>query len=384
MYTAKLNDQVIELQNLTKEQLLTLKHQKATFHCVDCEADVRLKVGEIKQAHFAHVTPCQKLISLESEAHQRAKALLYEWAKTLNPTWIQLEYSFSHIKRIADLAFEIEEQIYVIEIQKSLISNQVFNMRSNAYASAGIKVIWVFLTPVHQSRLTTYIPPLMQRQKHLPILYLDNENQELTIYNGYFWLSQSECVCSTQKLSLQDLTLSLLCDTQLESSEISKQKWLEIKKAFRLSKWYYYQRKNWALRKLCATHRISLSLIGAEVGWPTLQCGGFLEPLFVWQSIVSLCLQRYGVGECVTAGDLLYRVRYYLTASKRQPKDALYQELRSYLAQLVAFDLIEDRGGYYVIKRRFTSFERVEAALLADASYGEKVTCLNLKKPIKT
>ena len=376
MYEAKLDQLTINLSKLTHEQIICLKQPVNEFYCQTCQQQVRLKVGAIKKPHFSHLTKCQHLTNPESDEHQLGKSLMFSWIKSLNPDQLIVEYRLPHINRIADLYFTLNHQKYVIEIQKSLISKQELDNRTKAYESAHIIPIWLFITPVHQKKLSVYMPPLMQKQKHQTILYLNVKTKELTRYNQCLWLTKGECLSSNQAQLLTEVTLNQLCDNTLKTFNISKMEWLSYKQAFRLSKWYYYLKQNYGLRTLCAKHQLSLSLIGEEVGWPIQQCGGFVEPLMLWQSVISCCLRDYEKGAFVTSSELLYRSRYFLKASKQQSITLLHAELVEYLSQLVQLQLLIKLGSYYQIIGEFKTFNRLEDAVLADKKASEVISYL--------
>ena len=375
MYTAIYNDQLIELRKCSKDEIKELKQKKGMYYCPDCQGTVRLKIGEIKSPHFSHITPCDSTTNLESEWHQKGKALMYEWACALNPTKLELEYYIKSIKRTADLMFEVDHKQYVIEIQKSLIPSREIEQRTRDYESANFIPIWIFIVPITHNKLTTYMPPLMQRQKQYVMNHLDVQKKKLTIYNACLWLSKSECVSSNKSRLLNDVTLHELCSTNLETLEVSRTQWLNIKKQFRVRKWYYYSKRHWALRQLVMKQRMAYSLISAEVGWPIVQRGGFIEPLFVWQSIVWYCLAEYELGDCFSSAELLYRVCYYTTVSKKQRKELLLMELIQYLKVLVACGCVKQVEGYYVRVRQNKPYHILEEAIKADEMLSKKLHC---------
>ena len=375
MYTAIYNNKLIELSKCSKDEIKELKQKNETYYCPECQGTVRLKMGEIKSPHFSHITPCCSTTKLESEWHQKGKKLMYEWACTLNPSKIELEYYIKSIKRTADLMFEVDHKQYVIEIQKSLIPSREIEQRTQDYESANFVPIWIFIVPLTHKKLTTYMPPLMQRQKQHVMNHLDVQKKLLMIYNACLWLSGSECISSNKSRVLNEVALHELCNMNLETLEISRTHWLDIKKQFRLRKWYYYSKRHWALRQLVMKHRMSYSLINAEVGWPIVQHGGFVEPLFVWQSIVWCCLAEYELGECFSSSELLYRVCYYTSASKKQKRKSLLMELTQYLKVLVVSGCVKQVEGYYVRVHRNKSYHVLEDAIKADEILSKKLSC---------
>ena len=144
MKIAKYNNELIDITKASREQILELK-QVSNYSCPYCEEPVILKRGPKRTAHFSHLTCCTyEGHETESIEHQQAKTILSGWLLTQGATNIQLEFRIPQINRIADIYFEYNEKKYVFEIQKSIISQTLFDERNLDYGSLDINVIMDF------------------------------------------------------------------------------------------------------------------------------------------------------------------------------------------------------------------------------------------------
>lgn len=174
MLTAKLNNQLIDLTGLSRNEIIQKHQNHLPYICPHCEGDMILKYGMKKRAHFAHKVPCEYQCSeSESEEHRISKFLLASYLERQGATSIRIEKRFQDILRIADLYFEWNHQAYVIEIQKSAISQSLFESRVQDYRSKGIEVLWVFIGDLKEKPQTYLINKVMALNKHHPLIHLN-------------------------------------------------------------------------------------------------------------------------------------------------------------------------------------------------------------------
>ncbi|TFZ41235.1 hypothetical protein E4031_05120 [Vagococcus xieshaowenii] len=127
--------------NIIEETRDTLLHKRGNkYYCPVCHKEMIIKIGAIKQAHFAHkhLYECQGVNEPETVEHIRGKALLYRWAiqKGLN---VQLEYPMPQIDQRPDVWMEDR---LAVEFQCSPLSIERLRERNEGYASIG-KVCWL-------------------------------------------------------------------------------------------------------------------------------------------------------------------------------------------------------------------------------------------------
>jgi len=113
--------------------------RRTNYHCLECQGIVRLRGGPHRQRHFFHVDPtpfCRQ--HQKGEIHLQLQSYFLEhlpWGDC------QLEYSFSSIGRIADVAW-LSQKI-VFEIQCSPISAEEVMGRNRDYQQLGWQVVWI-------------------------------------------------------------------------------------------------------------------------------------------------------------------------------------------------------------------------------------------------
>lgn len=123
--------------------LKEIRKQK-TFCCPECNEEVILKIGTKRIPHFSHKkgSTCSESFERESEYHINGKLQLYDWlkGKGLNPV---LEPYYKEISQRPDIGVHFNGADYAIEYQCSVISEELFTKRSEAYLKIGIIPIWI-------------------------------------------------------------------------------------------------------------------------------------------------------------------------------------------------------------------------------------------------
>ncbi|MDM5226575.1 competence protein CoiA family protein [Cytobacillus sp. NJ13] len=118
--------------------------EKHTFFCPECKAEVIMKIGNKRIPHFSHKkgSECPESYERESEYHISGKLLLFQWLKKkgLNPI---LEPYYPDISQRPDIGVHYEGVNYALEYQCSIISEELFKKRSQAYFQSGIVPIWI-------------------------------------------------------------------------------------------------------------------------------------------------------------------------------------------------------------------------------------------------
>ncbi|GFH39812.1 competence protein CoiA [Lactococcus insecticola] len=111
------------------------------LRCPACKSQVRLKHGQIKLPHFAHVSldACQSFSENESVQHLTLKKRLYHWFKADHQK-VEVEYFLSELNQTPDLL--VNDRI-AIEIQCSPLSVKRLGERTETYRAHGYQVIWL-------------------------------------------------------------------------------------------------------------------------------------------------------------------------------------------------------------------------------------------------
>lgn len=118
--------------------------KQKNYSCLECMQSVRVRSGFHRQPHFYHLNEnYQCRLNGKSMPH----LMLQFYIESVLPKGeVHLEYRFSDIHRIADVAW-VKEKI-VFEVQCSPISAEEVLQRNADYASQGYQVVWL----LHQSR----------------------------------------------------------------------------------------------------------------------------------------------------------------------------------------------------------------------------------------
>lgn len=113
------------------------------YLCPSCRGPVRLKQGEEKIAHFAHVSnkDCQGFSEGESPEHLAGKLALYRYF--LGKVPVQVEPVLQSIDQLPDLLVGRPGNQVAIEYQCSPLSKADLASRNAGYARFGIRVWWL-------------------------------------------------------------------------------------------------------------------------------------------------------------------------------------------------------------------------------------------------
>lgn len=129
-----------------KRNLFTLKKLRECkmFFCPECKEEVAMKIGTKRIPHFSHKkgSNCAESYERESEYHNSGKVLILNWLKEkgLDPI---LEPYYRNISQRPDIGVNFKGIDYAIEFQCSVISEELFTKRSEAYIQSGIIPIWI-------------------------------------------------------------------------------------------------------------------------------------------------------------------------------------------------------------------------------------------------
>lgn len=110
------------------------------FFCISCGEQVRLKNGQIKIAHFAHISRkyCHSFSEGETEEHLFLKQALANWCERDGLEY-QVEAYLPELSQRPDLLIGR----IVLEVQCSPISKEMLIQRTNSYLGAGYYPIWI-------------------------------------------------------------------------------------------------------------------------------------------------------------------------------------------------------------------------------------------------
>ncbi|MDE5977626.1 MAG: competence protein CoiA [Turicibacter sp.] len=367
MLVAKQNNKLIDLREIPTKELVDLK-RFSDYKCPQCGAPVIFRQGPKRRAHFSHLTPCDHYHTSESEKHRISKEVLGEWLMTQGVSSMQIEYHLSEVNRIVDIYFEYKGLKYAFEIQKSMMAPELFKQRNQDYREAGVQAIWIFIGDIYEKKSTYLINQVMRLQKENRLLHFNIDTERFTFFENLVWLNQQEVEGMIQKIPLKQLPLERLLYPQKGYKKRKLGEWLIIKKEFRCQKYIPYQRKEYALLRMCAPLFINLSLLPSVVGWP-IEDRTYEKPLFIWQAYVVLCIMtNYEEQDVFTLSEIRQKLRgqYHLKEANQ-----VGLGLKKYLELLSIFGMIRESFGYYEYVRKPRLFSHLEHCLLEDEQLGK-------------
>lgn len=131
--------QVLALNEKEEPVLADRANKQQNYFCAECSSLVRLKQGNVRQAHFYHLYKTSRCrSSTKGEVH----IALQKHLLNLFPNGeAKQELRFKEIGRVADLVWLPKK--WVFEIQYSPIYAEEVAARNRDYNSLGYEVIWV-------------------------------------------------------------------------------------------------------------------------------------------------------------------------------------------------------------------------------------------------
>ena len=347
MQSARLGDVAIDLRKHSSKEIGRLKQvQGKVFVCPHCDGELILKAGEKNKAHFSHVAVCKYVFyEHESEQHLQTKMLFANWLMNQGVA-AYVEHRFPEIMRIADVYFEHDDKKYVFEIQKSPLSEQAFNERSNNYLSLGVTPIWIFLGEVRARKHATILASVMTGKNQQKLLHFDLGENCVTFFDDIIWLTSKEVVATKRQISLEKLLLGgMIHPAKLSHSDIGSA-WRDVKQRFRKRDWFYFSKTERRLSILCMRYGINMALLPSEIGWPVIG-KGFKKPLFVWQAYIFMSvITEFSIGDFFNLGDMLRLLRRNFSCDVKLCGKS---QLRAYLGWLIRFGILNFHDNSYEV-----------------------------------
>jgi competence protein CoiA len=147
--------------NSKNERIFVESAQKSEdYFCLECKEKVRVRGGPHKQLHFYHVLP-------KGECRQSGKSIEHLLIQNLISSQIkesELEVSFPHVNRIADVVWK--ERKIVFEVQCSPISAEEVSARNRDYESQGFQVIWILYDKTFGKRRASAAEAFLVNETH--------------------------------------------------------------------------------------------------------------------------------------------------------------------------------------------------------------------------
>ena len=341
MQKAVSGNEIIDLKKLTKFEIMRL-NKRRDFSCLKCKKAVILKNGQRKIAHFAHDKDGTSVGSSESAAHVLVKHSMAKWLKNqeIDAT---VERRFAVIDRIADVYFEYKQNKYVLEIQKSSMSDSEFKQRILDYQSIDVTVLWVFLGDVTKKENIFRIPSVMLGRGLERYFNFCVKVAQLRIFEAPTFVTTRDIYAKSvcRRLSGFRVDDLLMKNEGLAHFDNS---WMRVKHDFRIRGWFYVTKSEKRLLEQCLIRGFNLSLLPSEIGWPV--AGDAIgKHLFVWQSYVLFTLMKYFEPGNIFALRVL--VGFLVVEYKVVIREGVYKQVEAYLKWLVMFGIVKKKNGHF-------------------------------------
>ena len=341
MRKAMLGNEVIDLDKLTKPEIMQINRRR-DFFCVTCKEPVLFKNGTRKKAHFSHLNDGLSVSNPESTAHLLVKHTMAKWLRKQGID-VTVERRFSTIDRIADVYFEYKNAKYVLEIQKSSMSDTEFRQRVLDYGSVDVTVLWIFLGELSRKGNIFRLPPVMSGRGLHKLFHFCVKTIKLRIFEAPVFVTTRSVYAQPICRRINGYQVDdLITDSRnLLHFDLS---WFAVKKHFRIHSWFYVTKLERKLLEQCLIRGFNLSLLPTEIGWP-VDGDAIGKHLFVWQAYVLLTLMKhFNLGDVFALDHLLrlLKIEYQIVVYGGGRMQVLV-----YLKWLVIFGIVKEQAGYF-------------------------------------
>lgn len=301
---------MINVKQYERNQLRKIQSQN-NFLCPHCKGKVYLKIGTIKQPHFAHASSktCISNPYGEGDYHKKGKKLIYNWLKNQG-LQVYLEKWLGEIKRRPDIYVEIGNTKLVLEYQCSEIDKNELLYRMNLYKQLNIKQIWILGGNMFK-RLGTSSLRINQFMRNFihqfeadtsPIIYFFCPTaQHFAIIEHLYHISVNKAYAQIQFLRMEQVSLlDLFKRSSLQITRLTNV-WIDEKMKFRLHKKVELKRRtDW--RNFLYNHSAHETTLPSYIYLPTKYSFIMNEPAWYWQSQIALRLiepnHKFSLNSC--------------------------------------------------------------------------------------
>lgn len=283
-----------------QRQLAALKEQKH-FFCPGCGAAMILKAGDVKIPHFAHrsLVGCDRSSEPETPLHIKGKLLLHQFfsEKNQHP---ELEKYLPSIKQRADV---LVGSRYAIEFQCSAISPADIAARTEGYALAALKAVWIRgISEAPQEgigllNLRPFEAAMLQRLEGIDYLLAYHPETNRFFYrSSLFYIGGRRWLAKTKSLPAEKQAFPFAVPKKLTAHEFAKLFSMAMNERDRFIRWQQFaknrfQNPYWVLCYELGFDRIHLP---DYIGVPIKGAEIFKVDAAVWQ-LQALAAQAKGI-----------------------------------------------------------------------------------------
>lgn len=285
---SKLN-QINLLEFNSKDEVINMK-KNGPFFCPICKNLVRLKIGQKKRAHFAHVDLIEcKNERKETRQHIEGKYDLYQYFKRFNEL-VEVEKFIPEINQRPDLMIKFKNHTLYIEYQCSKIPLDVLIKRTESYQKLNHKILWI----LGESLLSQKYSFCYSLNEISIYCIVKSRSPELIFYNSIKkrFTILSSLIAFSSKLFVGKQTTILIDQCKLPQiffqSIISKSdfvlSWCKLKKNYRKNQHLNYRGKFYLLKEIL--YKKQINYLPAVIGVPLASNYLINEHCILWQGIL--------------------------------------------------------------------------------------------------
>jgi len=209
--------------NENNQSVLAVEANKSTrYFCSACQGNVTLKRGEIKLAHFAHLSKatCDAFSEGETEEHLKGKLGLYQSLENQGMT-VQMEAYLPELKQRPDVLVTVNGMKIAIEFQCSPIPIDTIRSRTEGYLLNGYAVMWVLGKKLHvKTSLTAAHRAYLYKAGNQYVLHqYDSQNGRTHTLSGFHKKASRNV---SFKSSFSKECPPLLCNHEVPVNDLSR------------------------------------------------------------------------------------------------------------------------------------------------------------------
>lgn len=288
------NGEAVSLLNSDSREAWERQRSEETFYCPVCKEKVHLKLGTIKQWHFAHesMKSCVGSSEPESPLHLNGKRQLYSWLAR-QQVQVALEPYIPSIQQRPDILFKAHEQVYALEFQCSPITVERLLARTQGYHSKNILPLWIIGKPHMQGKQTlqnlkAYEWCMLQEYQNSPQLFLTYyfpSKQTFLFLENILPLSTKKVLVTPQKVPLKSVIFQdLFFRHRIEDIKLANEQWITTRKYWRYANSPYPSNSERKFYQFCYENYLYPSLFPIAAGWPTAYFQWIKTPPHIWQT----------------------------------------------------------------------------------------------------
>lgn len=329
-----------------KESVWREMRLKQKFFCIDCQAEVSLRLGKKRKWHFAHKkkSMCKGNHEGETTMHRVGKTDIYQLFK--QDYIVELEPYLPKTKQRPDMLIKGDLQI-AVEYQCATIEAETLYKRNWLYHSSGIKPIWI-LGANRIKRTDSYIFKLhgfewfalQTYKKEAFLIYYDTERKSFGMLRHITALQSNLVLAHLIEFPLRDTSFTSLLKP----------------KSLKVSFFHAFKqhRKKTAINILLSNRKFLLFLYQKKrkelpilAGWPLLAQKYIQLSPFIWQSFFLIDFlqhiplkQSFSINVCESGLLAIFSKHVNALRPFCAQQKVIRQAVKQYVDLLCAFQIL--------------------------------------------